>query len=128
MNEVKVKHAQGKFEQTITIGKHQLTADEVASNGGDDKGVNPQEMLLASLGACTSMTIQMYAQRKGWPVEQVEVSLSATKDDDGYHISRNISFGDKLDAEQRSKLLEIANKCPVHKILSGSIKINTKEA
>lgn len=128
MNEVKVKKANGKFEQAITIGKHHVTADETESNGGTDLGANPQELLLASLGACTSMTIQMYAQRKGWPVEQVEVSLSATKGEDAYHITRNISFGDQLDAEQRSKLLEIANKCPVHKILSGTIKIETKAA
>jgi putative redox protein len=127
MSEVKVKTATGKFQQTISIGKHQFIADEPESNGGDDAGPAPHEILLASLGACTSMTLQMYAQRKNWVVRSIEVTLHGKKEDDGYHITRSISFEGELDAEQRKKLLEIAEKCPVHKTLSSPIKIVTRE-
>jgi putative redox protein len=125
MNQVTVKTLQGKFQQTVTIGKHSFIADEPAAEGGDDAGPEPHELLLASLGTCTAMTIQFYVARKSWVLRSVEVTLSGEKKDDAYYITRTISLDGDLDADQKQKILEIANKCPVHKTLSNPIKINT---
>jgi putative redox protein len=98
------------FRQTVRIGEHTLVADEPVSGGGQDAGPAPHEWLLAGLGVCTSMTLGMYARRKGWPLEDVEVTVRVAGD---------------LTDEQRTRLLEIANKCPVHRTLSGKIVIET---
>jgi putative redox protein len=117
-----------KFRQSIEIGPHALTADEQKEVGGDDTGPAPHDFLLAALGACTSMTLKMYAERKGIPLEKVEVHLSQEKKDDGHHITRRITLVGALDADQRARLLEIANKCPVHKTLTGKISIDSSIA
>ena len=123
-----VSTATGKFEQTVQIGPHTLAADEGVAEGGSDAGPAPHEWLLAGLGACTSMTTKMYAERKGWPLERVEVKVEGRKTDDAFVFHRIITFTGPLDAEQRTRLLEIANKCPVHKTLSGRILIETELA
>lgn len=125
MREVTVKTGQGKLGQVIQVGTHQIIADEPTELGGADTGPAPHELLLSSLGACTSMTLQMYAQRKGWALRAVHVSLTGEHKPEGFHITRNISLEGDLDDEQKKRLIEIANKCPVHKTLSGSIKIET---
>jgi putative redox protein len=128
---------QGKFEQLMLDGRHMLIADEPASAGGADVGPGPYELLVMSLGACTSMTVHLYARRKKWPLEQCVVKLRHTK----VHaedcadcenpkamidrIYREIEFIGVLDAEQRSRLLEIADHCPVHRTLSSKIDIKT---
>jgi putative redox protein len=127
----------GPLEQMLLDGRHRLTADEPRSAGGGDAGPGPYELLLMSLGSCTSMTVQMYAARKKWPLEQVVVRLKHGK----VHaedcadcespkamidrIDRAIEFVGALDAEQRSRLLQIANQCPVHRTLSSKIDIKT---
>jgi putative redox protein len=120
-----VKTASGKFRQTVQIGPHTLVAGEGVEAGGDDAGPAPHEWILAGLGACTSMTIKLYADRKGWPLESVEVSVDGAHVDGAFVLTRKVHVTGPLDDEQRARLLEIANKCPVHKSLSGPIRIET---
>jgi uncharacterized OsmC-like protein len=125
----------GYLKQEITAGLHKLIADEPVEFGGTDAGPDPYSLLLASLGACTSMTLQMYAKRKGWPLEHVKVSLMhsrihakdcgqcVTKEGKISRIERRITLTGPLTDEQRARLLEIAAKCPVHKTLTSEISI-----
>ncbi|MGF1609112.1 MAG: alpha/beta fold hydrolase [Kiloniellales bacterium] len=131
---------EGRFTQRITAGRHILRADEPAEVGGDDSGPGPYDLLLAGLGACTSMTLRLYAERKSWPLERVTVSLRHDK----IHaedcadcetrkglldrIERKLSFAGPLDADQRARLLEIADKCPVHRTLTSEVVIQTTAA
>jgi uncharacterized OsmC-like protein/fermentation-respiration switch protein FrsA (DUF1100 family) len=128
----------GKFQQQITIGAHRLMADEPVAAGGEDTGPGPYDFLLSALGACTAMTMRLYADRKALPMERVSVTLNHTKiyakdcaeceTKDGMldQIERVISISGPLDAEQRAKLMEIADKCPVHRTLTSEIRIVTK--
>jgi putative redox protein len=128
MRPVTVTTAAGKFGQRIEIGNHVLPADEPQASGGDDTGPAPHELLLSALGACTSMTVKVYADRKAWPLRTVTVHLTGQKAADGaYEIDRKIVLDGDLDAEQRARLLEIAGKCPVHRTLTGEIRIATAE-
>lgn len=122
---VKVSESgQGRYQQTIRTGRHTLIADEPASNGGNDAGPTPHDFLLASLGACTSITLRMYAERKKWPLSQIHVELSHEMVDVAgrgrvERILRSITLRGALTAEQRDRLLEIANKCPMYRTLSS---------
>ena len=128
----------GRFAQEIAAGRHRLTADEPAEYGGDDSGPTPYDLLLAGLGACTTMTLRMYAERKGWPLERAEARLThekvhaqdcadcETREGRVDRIDRRLTLQGPLDAAQREKLLEIADKCPVHRTLTGEIKIHTE--
>ncbi len=126
MREVRVVSDGTKFGQDITIGPHHLRADEVG-NGGADTGPEPHELLLAALGTCTSMTLRLYAERKGWVLRAVEVALSGAPADGQYTITRRITMDGDLDADQRKRLLEIADRCPVHRTLTGEVVIQTTE-
>jgi uncharacterized OsmC-like protein/fermentation-respiration switch protein FrsA (DUF1100 family) len=129
-----------KFQQTILTGPHRLLADEPVAAGGEDSGPGPYDFLLASLGACTSMTMRLYADRKSLPLERVTVTLQHQKihaEDCAEcetrtgmldQIDRVIAMEGALDAEQRSKLMEIADKCPVHRTLTSEIRILTRAA
>jgi len=135
---VVVRGSAAGFAQEIFAGPHRLTADEPAAVGGTDTGPGPYDLLLASLGACTSMTVAMYARRKGWPLESVTVRLRHSKiyavdcaeceTREGMldRIDRDIQFDGSLTGEQRSKLIEIADKCPVHRTLVSEINIETR--
>jgi putative redox protein len=125
MREVKVRWAPGKFAQDISIGGHRLRADEEVDKGGDDSGPGPHELLLAALGTCTAMTLKIYAERKGWALRDVRVTLNGQSADGGFVIARQLRLEGDLDAEQRQRLVEIAERCPVHKTLAGTITINT---
>lgn len=129
----------GKFEQVLLDGRHRLRADEPASVGGNDIGPGPYELLLMSLGACTSMTLKMYADQKQWPLENVEVRLSHAKvyaEDCATcekgakldRIERVVTLFGPLSEEQRGRLMEIADKCPVHRTLTSKIDIVTRRA
>lgn len=127
-----------KFNQIITVGPHHLVADEPVAAGGEDAGPGPYDFLLAGLGACTSMTMRLYADRKSLPLDRVTVMLKHSKiyakdcaeceTRDGMldQIERDIAIDGALDAEQRKKLMEIADKCPVHRTLTSEIRIVTK--
>ena len=124
--------------QEIETGRHRLVADEPVEAGGTDTGPSPYELLLAALGACTSMTLSMYARRKHWPLERVTVRLRhdkihakdcaecETKEGMLDRIEREISLTGPLDAEQRERLLAIANRCPVHRTLVSEVDIRTR--
>jgi putative redox protein len=128
MRDVIVGWGSGKLGQDIEIGTHTLRADERADKGGDDNGPEPHELLAAALGACTAMTLKIYAERKGWPLRDVRVKLSGASAEGRYVMTRTLTFSGELDAEQRQRLVEIAEKCPVHKTLAGEIVIHTTEA
>ena len=128
----------GKFAQVVSVrGRHILAADEPASYGGDDTGPGPYEFLLAGLGACTAMTVRMYADHKGLPLERVSVTLRhgkvhaqdcaecETKDGKLDRIDREIMLEGPLDEAAKAKLLEIADKCPVHRTLHSEVWITT---
>jgi putative redox protein len=135
---VTVHGAAAGFAQEITVGKHRLSGDEPISDGGTDTGPNPYDLLLAALGSCTSMTVAMYARRKQWPLQAVTVRLRHSKihaaDCDSCetreglldHIDRDVELVGPLSEEQRARLLDIANKCPVHRTLTSEIDIQTR--
>lgn len=117
---VRVEEKIAPYTQQVTTHRHLWLADEPESLGGADEGPAPMEMVLAGLGACTSMTLRMYAERKEWPLEKVTVNLSHGKDQDGKEcIVRDVTLEGDLDQAQRDRLLDIANKCPVHKTLTN---------
>ncbi len=132
------KSGEGRFTQKITIGNHVLTADEPIESGGNDLGPSPYDFILAALGSCTSITLRMYADHKKIPLENVIVTLQHEKiyadDCDNCennnskidHINRQIELQGDLTQDQRNRLLEIANKCPVHRTLTSKILITTK--
>jgi putative redox protein len=129
-----------KFQQSISVGPHRLVADEPVAAGGEDTGPGPYDFLLAGLGACTSMTMRLYADRKSLPLERTTVTLRhskihaqdcaecETKEGMLDQIERVIAMEGELDAEQRKKLMEIADKCPVHRTLTSEIRIVTRAA
>jgi putative redox protein len=115
----------GPLQQIVRIGRHTLIADEPVEDGGDDAGPAPHEWILAGLAACTSMTVKMYATRKTWPLESVEVSVAGDHVDGVFVLTRHVILRGPLDEEQRARLLDIANRCPVHRSLTGPIRIDT---
>jgi putative redox protein len=129
-----------RFQQTVTMGPHTMLADEPAAAGGEDSGPGPYDFVLAGLGACTSMTMRMYADRKSLPLERITVTLQHNKihaEDCAEcetkvgmldQIDRVISIEGALDADQRKRLMEIADKCPVHRTLTSEVRIVTKAA
>ncbi|MBS1189052.1 MAG: OsmC-like protein [Rhodocyclaceae bacterium] len=124
----------GRYQQEIIVGdRHRLIADEPVESGGDDMGPAPFDFLMAGLGACTSMTLRMYAERKEWPLEAVSVTLRFDKvaDESGHkadRIERVIALAGNLTPEQRQRLLEIADKCPTHRVLQAPLRIDSRLA
>lgn len=126
----------GTYTQHITAGRHRLVADEPRPIG-DDAGPTPYDLLLAALGSCTSMTLRMYAARKGWPLQQVRVNLRHSRihakdcadceTRNGWvdHIEREIELVGDLDDEARARLLHMADRCPVHQTLTSEVHIAT---
>ncbi|TLD44820.1 MAG: hypothetical protein FAZ92_02919 [Accumulibacter sp.] len=124
------ENGRGPYQQTIEIGKHLLIADEPPALGGEDAGPAPFDLLLASLGACTSITLRMYAERKRMPLTRVSVELqhdriAAAGGGRSDHIVRRISLEGDLSAEQRDALLAIANKCPMYRTLRSDLQIDS---
>jgi putative redox protein len=111
------------YAQIITMRQHQLSADEGADLGGSDAGPSPSELLLGALASCVAITLQMYAGRKGWPLQNVEVDVDGHDDQGVYVIERRLTFHGDLTAEQRTRLTDIASRCPVSKRLVGPVEI-----
>lgn len=125
------ENGQGRYQQAVRIGKHQLIADEPTSLGGDDGGPAPTDFLLAALGACTSITLRMYAERKQIPLSGVQVALTLDKVEQAGRgkidrITRKITLAGDLSSLQRESLLNIANKCPVHRLLLAELQIDSE--
>jgi putative redox protein len=137
-HQVVVETVEGSYTTEIKMGRHHLTADEPESVGGNDFGANPYQLLLASLGACTGMTLRMYANRKKWDVKNITVHLNHGKEyvDDCEscekptakldHIYKTIEIEGDLDEKQRERMLDISKKCPVHRTLQSEIRINSE--
>ncbi len=137
MGEVIVYGSAAGFAQEISTGSHRLTSDEPVDAGGAGSGPSPYDLLLSALGSCTSMTLGAYARRKAWPLESVTVRLRYSrihavdcaeceiKEGMLDRVDVDIELAGTLTEEQRSKLLEIANKCPVHRTLVSEINIRT---
>ena len=113
------------YTTQISSATNTLIADEPISHGGTDKGFTPMELLASSLAACTSITLRMYADRKEWSLESVEVTVDIEANNTESLFNRVIILKGNLSQEQTDKLLDIANHCPVHKILSNTISIHT---
>ncbi|TWJ10017.1 bifunctional alpha/beta hydrolase/OsmC family protein [Altererythrobacter ishigakiensis] len=138
---VVVQTGNGKFGTEVHTVSHRFVADEPISYGGDDTGPTPYDLLNAALGTCTAMTLKMYADRKKWPFEGTRIHVTHERDhaeDCGHILDENVQvqalnrkieiLGDSLDDEQRAKLIEIADKCPVHRTLEGHLHIHTEAA
>lgn len=124
--EVTAQKGNGKLQQVITIGRHQLLSDAPQSFGGEETGPEPHDLLAAALAACTTLTVTMYARRKEMALEDVRVRITHGPKDGGYAFQRHIDYIGALGPEDRARLTDIANKCPVHKTLSGAIHIETQ--
>ena len=135
---VVVNSGPSRFGQNISVGPHRLRADEPPDVGGNDEGPNPYELLLAALGTCTGMTVRLYAERKQWPLQGVHVRLSYAKvhAEDCAECDTRVAMVDQIEIEisllgdlsedQKRRLLEIANKCPVHRTLTSQVQIRTR--
>ena len=116
------------YTTAIQAGSNNLTADEGIANGGQNMGFNPEELLAASLAACTSITLRMYADRKAFPVDKIHVNIVLARDINTAttSLNRRIIIEGAATAEQKTRMLQIANNCPVHKILTSQIVIKTE--
>ena len=138
IRKVMVRIGTDKYTTEVKVGKHNLLADEPASVGGKDLGPTPYDLLMAAVGTCTAITLRMYADRKQWPVESIDVHLDHMKihtsdceDCDNPsaridHIEKSIEIKGDLDEKQKERMLMIADKCPVHRTIQGEVKISTE--
>lgn len=116
----------GPLQQVIEIGPHQVLTDAPVESGGEGSGPAPHDLLAAALAACTTLTVNLYARRKGWKLDEVLVTVDHGQEGAAYGFQRSIRLVGDLGVEERERLLDIANKCPVHKTLSGQIAIRTE--
>ncbi|NEO88651.1 MAG: OsmC family protein [Spirulina sp. SIO3F2] len=128
MTSVRVSSNDSRYGQDIAIRQFQLTADEPPSIGGDDTGPAPYEWILAGLGSCKAITLKMYAERKGWHLESVSVDVTYDSAIDPDTIHTQLTLEGELDKAQRERLREISDRCPVHKLLSRPLNIQTQLA
>jgi putative redox protein len=114
-----------QYQTKVTNGKHTIIADEPPAVGGSDTGLSPFELLLSSLGSCTAITLRMYANRKQWKISKIDVDLELFKVEGGTLINRSLRFEGELTDEQKKRMEQIADLCPVHKMLVGNMMIET---
>jgi putative redox protein len=117
------RRVDGRLEQDVEVRKHRLTADEPKDHGGQDSGPSPQELLAASLASCTAITMEMYAERKGWNVGEIAVDVNYEPAQRGSptRFKMKVEFSKELPEEQRERLMQIGAKCPVHRTLEGEV-------
>ena len=123
--QVTAQRGTGPLQTAIQIGKHQVLSDAPEALGGENSGPEPHDLLAAALAACTALTVTMYAKRKDMALIDVRVRIEHGQVDGAYELQRHIEFVGALSADDKARLLDIANKCPVHKTLSGTIRIQT---
>ncbi|MEL6383780.1 MAG: OsmC family protein [Cyanobacteria bacterium J06626_18] len=126
MTSVRVSSNASRYGQDVSIRQFQLAADEPPALGGDDAGPAPFEWILAGLGACKAITLKMYADRKGWNLESVTVDLTYENRDNQPIIQAELTLEGDLDAAQRQRLREISDRCPVHRMLTAPVDIQTR--
>jgi putative redox protein len=126
MRAVVSRFGSGHFQMALEVGNDHFVSDIDEAKGGNSLGPSPHEYLGAALAACTGMTLKMYAQRKSWDLQDAIVTVDIERVNDIEKFKRSIKLVGVVDAEQSQRLLEIANKCPVHKALTGTIEINTE--
>ena len=119
------RNSGGRWETALRLGRHDLIADETAHLDGQDKGPAPFDYLLAALGSCTAITLRMYAERKAWPLEAIDVDLVYREEAGAAIIDRRLAFTGLLDAAQRARLADIAERTPVTKVLKNGADIRT---
>ena len=123
MTSVHVESAGGPFAQSIVVRHHRVIADEAVEVGGGDSGPNPTELLLGALGSCVAMTLKMYAGRKGWDTGAIQVDLTGRDENGVFVVERRLSFAAPLTDDQRTRLTEIAGRCPVSRRITGTVEI-----
>ena len=126
MRKVESQFGEGPLQQKLTAGELEFLSDAEFSKGGTNTGPSPHEYLGAALAACTSMTLKMYAGRKEMPLENAIVTVDIERVDDVEKLSRDIQLIGNLSSEEKERLIEIANKCPIYKALAGQIQIKTQ--
>jgi putative redox protein len=118
------------YQVKLSDGRHTWHSDVPEAQGGGDAGPSPHQLLMAALAACTSITVDMYARRKGWPLTEIDVDVAILEEKLGpqtrLHLGRDIRLSGPLDDAQRQRLLEIANVCPIHKILGGDVSVSSQ--
>jgi len=124
--EVTTHRGTGPLQQVIEIGPHRILTDVGTAFGGEASGPEPHDILAAALAACTTLTVNLYARRKGYALDDVQVTIRHGQEDAAYALHRTIHYVGRLSEDDKARLTEIANKCPVHKTLSGRINITTE--
>lgn len=124
---ISASHGSADFLTMLTNDTHKWMADEPLELGGTNQGPNPYELMLSALSSCSAITMKMYANRKQWPLEGVDIQCSLVKPDPNsvYIIQRRINLKGPLDEEQTDRLLQIADLCPIHKMISNNIAVQT---
>jgi putative redox protein len=125
ISSVQVQTDHAHYRTLVKMDRHMLISDEPATIGGGDEGPSPQELLLASLGSCTAITLRMYIDRKMWSVDHITIALDLFEADSGTIMERQLNFEGDLSDEQKQRLVQIADACPIHKMLVGKIEIET---
>lgn len=128
MARAQAKQAETRYRTEIRVGHHTLIADEPAAVGGGDTGAHPFDFVLAGLAACTAITLRMYAERKSWALTGLAVDLQYYREDKSYRIERTLHIDGELDAEQRARLADIAERTPVTLALKAGAAIHTRLA
>lgn len=126
--EVTTHRGTGPLQQVVEIGPHRILTDVAPAFGGEASGPEPHDILAAALAACTTLTVKLYARRKGWQLDEVRVTIRHGQEGAAYALHRHIEYVGPLSSEEKARLTDIANKCPVHKTLSGQITITTEAA
>ncbi len=124
--EIKISKGEGKLQHVIDIGRHRLLTDVSEALGGEDSGPEPHDLLAAALGACTALTVTMYAKRKLMDLQDIDVRIQHAQQEGVYVFTRRIRYVGNLSEAEQARLTEIAGKCPVHKTLMGQMRIDTE--